>query len=93
VRKVLSDPFIMILIPIDKACQHTIYARCAPTSPRVHRTGILITTDMDFSSFGPWYCNSEADKEFFQATVRKILALLVRDGLVEESERCFRLSG
>ena len=39
------------------------------------RTGILITTDIDFSSFGPWYCNPEADIELFQATVRKIMSL------------------
>lgn len=39
------------------------------------RTGILITTDIDFSPFGPWYCNPEADIEVFQATVKKIMSL------------------
>lgn len=32
-QNVLSGPFKMNLIPINRVRQHTIYARCAPTSP------------------------------------------------------------
>lgn len=39
------------------------------------KSGTLITTDIDFSSFGPWYCNPEADIELFQATVEKVMSL------------------
>lgn len=39
------------------------------------KSGTLITTDIDFSSFGPWYCNPEGDIELFQDSVRKIMSL------------------
>ena len=39
------------------------------------KSGILITADIDFSSFGPWYCNPEADIELFRANIRKLMAL------------------
>ena len=38
-------------------------------------SGTLITADIDFSSFGPWYCNPEADIELFQANIRKLMGL------------------
>ncbi len=37
--------------------------------------GTLITTDIDFTSFGPWYANVEGDIEKFEESVRKIMAL------------------
>ena len=39
------------------------------------KSGTLITTDIDFSSFGPWYCNPEADIELFRESIRKIMSL------------------
>jgi glyoxylase-like metal-dependent hydrolase (beta-lactamase superfamily II) len=40
----------------------------------LHRkSGTIITTDVDFSSFGPWYSNPESDIELFQAAIKKIM--------------------
>lgn len=39
------------------------------------QTGTLITSDIDFASFGPWYGNPECDIELFQNSVKKIMAL------------------
>jgi glyoxylase-like metal-dependent hydrolase (beta-lactamase superfamily II) len=38
------------------------------------RSGTLLTTDVDFNSFGPWYANPEADIEVFKQTVRELAA-------------------
>ncbi len=38
-----------------------------------HReSGTLLTTDIDFSAFGPWYGNPEGDIERFQESVRRL---------------------
>jgi glyoxylase-like metal-dependent hydrolase (beta-lactamase superfamily II) len=37
--------------------------------------GALITTDIDFTSFGPWYGNPECDIGMFQQSIRKVMAL------------------
>ena len=39
------------------------------------KSGTLLTTDIDFSSFGPWYSNPESDIELFRATVEKVMSL------------------
>lgn len=39
------------------------------------RSGTLLATDVDFTSFGPWYGNPESDIETFQAGVRSLMAL------------------
>jgi glyoxylase-like metal-dependent hydrolase (beta-lactamase superfamily II) len=39
------------------------------------KSGTLITTDIDFTSFGPWYGNPEADIEAFIGDVKKVMAL------------------
>ena len=33
----------------------------------------IITTDIDFTSFGPWYGNPECDIEVFQQSIRKVM--------------------
>jgi len=38
-------------------------------------TGTLLTTDIDFTGFGPWYGNPESDIETFQASIRKMMSL------------------
>lgn len=38
-------------------------------------TRTLFTTDIDLTSFGPWYGNPEADIESFQDDVRRVMAL------------------
>jgi hydroxyacylglutathione hydrolase len=38
-------------------------------------TGTLITSDIDLTSFGPWYGNPESDIETFEAGVRKVMSL------------------
>lgn len=38
-----------------------------------HITGTLISTDIDFSSFGPWYGNPEGRIKPFMESVRKIM--------------------
>lgn len=40
-----------------------------------HKTGTLITTDIDFSSFGPWYGNPEGRIKPFRDSVRKIMSM------------------
>jgi glyoxylase-like metal-dependent hydrolase (beta-lactamase superfamily II) len=42
------------------------------------RSGVLLTTDVDFTSFGPWYANPESDIETFQAGVRRLMAIPYR---------------
>lgn len=39
------------------------------------KSGTLLSTDIDFTSFGPWYGNPESDIEIFQQSVRKVMAL------------------
>ncbi len=38
-------------------------------------SGVLMSTDIDLTSFGPWYGNPESDPELFRAGVEKIMAL------------------
>ncbi|MEW6110782.1 MAG: MBL fold metallo-hydrolase [Thermodesulfobacteriota bacterium] len=38
----------------------------------------LLTTDVDFTSFGPWYANPESDIETFQAGVHRLMAIPYR---------------
>jgi glyoxylase-like metal-dependent hydrolase (beta-lactamase superfamily II) len=40
-----------------------------------HGTKILLSTDIDFSSFGPWYGNPECAIEPFMEGIRKVMAL------------------
>ena len=40
-----------------------------------HETGTLISTDIDFSSFGPWYGNPEGRVKPFINSVKKIMAI------------------
>jgi len=40
-----------------------------------HLTGTLISTDIDFSSFGPWYGNPEGKVKPFMESVRKIMSM------------------
>jgi len=40
-----------------------------------HVSGTLITTDIDFSSFGPWYGNPEGGAKAFMNSIRKVMAL------------------
>jgi glyoxylase-like metal-dependent hydrolase (beta-lactamase superfamily II) len=40
-----------------------------------HNTGTLISTDIDFSSFGPWYGNPEGRIKPFIGSVRKIMSM------------------
>jgi len=39
------------------------------------KSGTLITTDIDFTSFGPWYGNPESDIEVFRKDVTRVMAL------------------
>jgi len=39
------------------------------------RSGLLITTDIDFSSFGPWYGNPQGNINLYKKSIRKIMAL------------------
>ena len=38
----------------------------------VHDSGIMLTTDIDFGSFGPWYGNPESDLDLFKNSIRMI---------------------
>jgi glyoxylase-like metal-dependent hydrolase (beta-lactamase superfamily II) len=38
-------------------------------------TGTLLSTDIDLTSFGPWYGNPECDIEVFEQDVKKIMEL------------------
>ncbi|MFC1959347.1 MBL fold metallo-hydrolase [Chloroflexota bacterium] len=38
-------------------------------------SGTLLTTDIDFSRFGPWYGNPESDIEAFEESIRRLWAL------------------
>lgn len=40
-----------------------------------HVTGTLITTDIDFSSFGPWYGNPEGRIRPFKESVKKLMSI------------------
>ena len=40
-----------------------------------HNSQTLITTDVDFTSFGPWYGNPEADIKTFQTGIKKLMTL------------------
>jgi len=40
-----------------------------------HITGTLITTDIDFTTFGPWYGNPESKVKTFIDSVRKVMLL------------------
>lgn len=40
-----------------------------------HKTGTLISTDIDFSSFGPWYGNPEGRIKPFRDSVLKIMSM------------------
>ncbi len=42
------------------------------------KTGTLITTDIDLTSFGPWCGNPEADLKTFRASVEKVMAIPYR---------------
>lgn len=39
------------------------------------KSGILFTTDIDLTRFGPWYGNPESDIELFEASVRNVMSL------------------
>jgi glyoxylase-like metal-dependent hydrolase (beta-lactamase superfamily II) len=39
------------------------------------RSGTLFSTDIDLTSFGPWYGNPESDIEVFRRSVRKVMSL------------------
>lgn len=41
-------------------------------------SGTLLTTDIDFSGFGPWYGNPESDLATFEESVRQVMALPYR---------------
>jgi glyoxylase-like metal-dependent hydrolase (beta-lactamase superfamily II) len=41
----------------------------------VHDSGVLLSTDIDFESFGPWYGNPESDISRFKKSVLKISKL------------------
>jgi hydroxyacylglutathione hydrolase len=43
-----------------------------------HKTGTLLSTDIDFTSFGPWYGNPESDVEIFRQSVEKVMKLPYR---------------
>lgn len=43
-----------------------------------HSSGSLLTTDIDFSSFGPWYGNPESDIERFKQSVTKVMGFPYR---------------
>ena len=36
------------------------------------RNSVLLTTDIDFDSFGPWYGNPESDIDLFKRSIRKV---------------------
>ncbi len=38
------------------------------------KSGTLLTTDIDFTGFGPWYGNPECDIEMFKQSIRKVMA-------------------
>ncbi|MDM8518362.1 MBL fold metallo-hydrolase [Desulfobacterales bacterium HSG16] len=40
-----------------------------------HRSGLLLSTDIDFSGFGPWYGNPESDIEEFEKSIEKIMKM------------------
>lgn len=42
------------------------------------KSGTLLSTDIDFTSFGPWYGNPESDVEMFRESVKKIMKLPYR---------------
>lgn len=42
------------------------------------KSGTLLSTDIDFTSFGPWYGNPESDIEVFRQSVKKIMNLPYR---------------
>ncbi len=39
------------------------------------RTGTLLSSDIDLTSFGPWYGNPESDLDTFEASVKKVMSL------------------
>jgi hydroxyacylglutathione hydrolase len=39
------------------------------------KTGTLFATDIDLTSFGPWYGNPESDIEMFEDSVKKVMAM------------------
>lgn len=43
-----------------------------------HNTGTLLTTDIDFTGFGPWYGNPEGRIKPFIQSIRKVMALPYR---------------
>ncbi|WP_167320857.1 MBL fold metallo-hydrolase [Desulfosudis oleivorans] len=43
-----------------------------------HGSGTLITTDIDFSGFGPWYGNPEGAIKPFQESIRRLMELPYR---------------
>jgi len=38
-------------------------------------SGTLLTTDIDFTSFGPWYANPEGDIKLFIKSIKRVMAL------------------
>lgn len=59
--------------------------------------GVLLTVDIDFTSFGPWYGHAESDIAQFKESVHKVWALQPRivvsshQGVItEEIDDCFR---
>ncbi len=40
-----------------------------------HVTGTLITTDIDFTTFGPWYGNPESRIKLFKESIRRVMSL------------------
>jgi glyoxylase-like metal-dependent hydrolase (beta-lactamase superfamily II) len=47
--------------------------------------GLLLTVDIDFTSFGPWYGHAESDIDRFEESIRKVWAL--RPRMVVSSHR------
>jgi glyoxylase-like metal-dependent hydrolase (beta-lactamase superfamily II) len=43
-----------------------------------HKSGSLLTTDIDFTSFGPWYGNPESDIERFEESIKKVMGFPYR---------------
>jgi len=40
-----------------------------------HNTGTLISTDIDFTTFGPWYGNPEGRIKLFKESIRRVMSL------------------
>jgi len=40
-----------------------------------HESGTLLTIDIDFTSFGPWYANPEGSIELFEQSVKRVMEI------------------